>query len=98
MLDLVSTGICENPKPSKYTFQNLNFNFTSWSHSSINNTCDITIVELEGCDLIDLCVVIDSSGSIRDNNPSDGSYDNWELTLAFVREVCSNRFGYIMNG
>ena len=39
------------------------------------------------CKLIDLCVVIDSSGSIRDNNPSDGSYDNWELILDFVKEV-----------
>ena len=47
-----------------------------------------SVAELQGCDLIDLCIVIiDSSGSIRDNNPSDGSYDNWELTLSFVKEV-----------
>ena len=39
------------------------------------------------CRLIDLCIVIDSSGSIRDNNPKDGSYDNWELLLNFVKEV-----------
>lgn len=45
------------------------------------------LTELEGCDLIDLCVVIDSSGSIRDNNPPDRSYDNWELICQFVREV-----------
>ena len=43
--------------------------------------------ELVGCDLVDLCIVIDSSGSIRDNNPDDGSYDNWKLTLEFVQEV-----------
>ena len=47
----------------------------------------MSIAELQNCDLIDLCVVIDSSGSIRDNNPPDGSYDNWELTLAFVNLV-----------
>ena len=28
--------------------------------------------------------VLDSSGSIRDRNPSDGSYDNWGLVLDFV--------------
>ena len=44
-------------------------------------------LELVGCDLVDLCIVIDSSGSISDNNPSDGSYDNWKLTLEFVQEV-----------
>ena len=33
---------------------------------------------------MDLCFIIDSSGSIRDNNPSDGSYDNWELQQDFL--------------
>ena len=28
--------------------------------------------------------VLDSSGSIRDNNPPDRSYDNWDLLLNFV--------------
>ena len=32
-------------------------------------------------------MVIDSSGSIRDNNPPDGSYDNWSLLLNFVVTV-----------
>ena len=27
---------------------------------------------------------MDSSGSIRDNNPDDGSYDNWSLLLQFI--------------
>lgn len=36
---------------------------------------------------VDLCFVIDSSGSIRDNNPSDGSYDNWKLQLEFVASL-----------
>jgi len=31
--------------------------------------------------------VLDSSGSIRDNNPSDGSYDNWQLMLEFMVNV-----------
>ena len=33
---------------------------------------------------LDLCLIVDSSGSIRDNNPGDGSYDNWELQLDFL--------------
>ncbi len=32
----------------------------------------------------DIVFVVDSSGSIRGNNPSDGSYDNWDLTLQFI--------------
>ncbi len=32
----------------------------------------------------DICLVIDSSGSIRDANPRDGSYDNWQLLLRFL--------------
>ena len=34
----------------------------------------------------DLVFVIDSSGSIRDANPSDGSYDNWNLILNFLTD------------
>ncbi len=33
---------------------------------------------------VDLCFIIDSSGSIRDNNPPDRSYDNYELQLQFL--------------
>ena len=33
---------------------------------------------------VDLCFVIDSSGSIRDNNPPDRSFDNYELQLQFL--------------
>ncbi len=41
--------------------------------------------EPEPCEAqVDLCFIIDSSGSIRDNNPSDGSYDNWELQQQFL--------------
>lgn len=35
---------------------------------------------------VDLCLIIDSSGSIRDNNPSDGSFDNWGLQLQFLAD------------
>ena len=31
--------------------------------------------------------VLDSSGSIREANPDDGSYDNWNLALSFVISV-----------
>ena len=36
---------------------------------------------------MDLCFIIDSSGSIRDNNPSDGSFDNWQLQLDFLAQL-----------
>ena len=49
---------------------------------------------MSDCRLIDLCIVIDSSGSIRDNNPPDNSYDNWRLLLDFVEMV---RFFLIIN-
>ena len=43
---------------------------------------------ISACDAkLDICVLIDSSGSIRDNNPPDGSYDNWSLLLNFVDKV-----------
>lgn len=32
----------------------------------------------------DLVFVLDSSGSIRDANPADESYDNWNLVLQFM--------------
>ena len=32
---------------------------------------------------LDICLIIDSSGSIRDNNPPDGT-DNWQLQLEFL--------------
>jgi collagen type VI alpha len=35
----------------------------------------------------DIVFVIDSSGSIRDQNPPDGSYDNYELLLGFVNSI-----------
>ncbi len=36
---------------------------------------------------MDLCIVLDSSDSIREQNPADGSYDNWQLVLNFVKQV-----------
>ena len=34
-----------------------------------------------------MCFVIDSSGSIRDSNPPDGSRDNWRTILTFVNDI-----------
>lgn len=31
--------------------------------------------------------IIDSSGSVKDTNPPDGSYDNWRLLLQFVSDI-----------
>ena len=36
---------------------------------------------------MDLCFIIDSSGSIRDNNPPGGQPDNWELQLEFLSNL-----------
>lgn len=53
--------------------------FVSWHH----------FIRFLGCasSVVDLVFVLDSSGSIRDNNPDDGSYDNWLLLLQFVANV-----------
>ena len=46
------------------------------------------MIPLKTCEnQIDLCLIIDSSGSIRDNNPRDGSHDNWELQLTFLSDL-----------
>jgi len=52
----------------------------------IDQTCQSTgaVSECEGLDA-DIVFVVDSSGSIRDANPADGSYDNWALTLNFIK-------------
>ena len=49
-------------------------------------TCLIYLffAEIE-CGVIDVCVVIDSSGSIRDNN--QGNVDNWSLQLEFLSRL-----------
>ena len=40
------------------------------------------------CDVqVDLCFIIDSSGSIKDNNPPGGQPDNWELQLEFLSRL-----------
>lgn len=36
---------------------------------------------------MDLCFIIDSSGSIRDNNPPGGIPDNWQLQLEFLSNL-----------
>ena len=36
---------------------------------------------------MDLCLIIDSSGSIRDNNPPGGTPDNWQLQLEFLANL-----------
>ncbi|ELU16324.1 hypothetical protein CAPTEDRAFT_192434 [Capitella teleta] len=38
---------------------------------------------------LDLVILVDSSGSIRKANPEDGSYDNWQLLLNFIKTAIS---------
>lgn len=55
---------------------------------------------------MDIVFVVDGSGSIRDNNPQDGSYDNWQFMvdfiLAFVDSIeigqQANRVGLVLFG
>ena len=44
---------------------------------SLSDTCTTAL---------DICFLVDSSGSIRDQNPPDKSYDNWELILQFITD------------
>ncbi len=41
---------------------------------------------------LDLCLIIDNSGSIRDRNPSDGSHDNWQMQMDFLSNFVSAFF------
>ena len=46
------------------------------------------ISEPDFCDTpVDLCLIMDSSGSIRDHNPPGGQPDNWQLILQFLASV-----------
>ena len=39
------------------------------------------------CTVLDICFLVDNSGSIRDRNPPDRSYDNWDLQLQFIIDI-----------
>ena len=42
----------------------------------------------EQCEnLVDICITVDSSESIRRGNPTDASYDNWLLVLEFINKI-----------
>ena len=40
-------------------------------------------------EVLDICLVIDSSSSIRNTNPSNGAYDNYNLQLQFLANLIS---------
>ncbi len=63
--------------------------------SSVSNNASLTTkltvyiestFNIAGCALLDICFIVDSSGSIRDNN-KPGQTDNWQLILNFVNSV-----------
>ena len=39
---------------------------------------------------LDVGFIIDGSGSIRDTNPKDGSFDNWDVLLEFVADLINH--------
>ena len=46
--------------------------------SRIDMTCEV---------LVDICILVDSSESIREANPPDMSFDNWQLVLNFINNI-----------
>ena len=59
---------------------------------NISCECDvyskISFFSVPTCEVqVDLCFIIDSSGSIRDNNPPGGQPDNWQLQLEFLSRL-----------
>ena len=55
----------------------------------------VFILILECVAKADITFIVDNSGSIRDKNPKDGSYDNWVLVKNFVKRVVdSMEIGY----
>ena len=91
ILGTLVTSACATPDPSASRF----FYFLAHYHfvkCVVKTVCgDKTGKYFQfpapSCDKMDLCIIVDSSGSIRDNNPSDYSYDNWALVLQFVSRV-----------
>ena len=54
--------------------------------------------------ILDICIILDSSGSCRDRNPPDRSYDNWDLLRTFAANLIdrfsvgrqATRFGVVV--
>ena len=55
--------------------------------SPVKYTCCLFLIEPTCAVQVDLCFIIDSSGSIRDNNPPSGNPDNWQLQLDFLSNL-----------
>lgn len=47
----------------------------------------LSVSEIKIASHLDVCLVIDSTGSIKDMNPPDQSYDNWMLQLEFLAQL-----------
>jgi len=82
--------------------QTLNFNYYLLDDFSTlsevvervaSSTCTVAAADLVtecGNLVADIVFLVDSSGSIRDNNPEDNSYDNWELALTFISDFIAD--------
>jgi hypothetical protein len=46
--------------------------------------------QIDCINILDLALLVDNSGSIRDSNPQDGSYDNWDLVTQFMSDLVQN--------
>lgn len=84
-------GISSMPQTQGYNYFLIDdFNaLGSVVQAIVDSTCTIAASEVTSdCSTLnaDIVFILDSSGSIRDNNPADGSYDNWELALSFISD------------
>ena len=79
-----------NVKIPKYSYILLNYNVGSIFPGPLTPLTSLLpspTLPPPACSRVDLCFLLDSSGSIRDANPLDNSYDNWRLMLLFLSGI-----------
>ena len=80
MLSVVNTYLC------RFRYHKMNF---------LIKSCDLTLILACYGGKQDIVIIVDNSGSIRDNNPKDGSHDNWKLVLNFVTGTVENLINHV---
>ena len=87
MLMMLMMALGEQPQPLPFSFGE-----TLPTPTTTSLPASSTYPTAEICEdyLVDLVFVVDSSASIRNSNPPDGSYDNWQAVLEFVHYIAMN--------